>query len=186
MHALAEHVIAAARYRADGHIGLVPTSGGFGTPPLANGAERIRVDGVELVHERPGATTRVGITTLATAARFLGIEPGAPRDVYTPTTECVPDAHLGVDPAGAKALADWYAFAAGLFEELRNTYAGHKPSAVTIWPEHFDCAFEIGDGDAGTRGNYGASPGDASIPEPYLYVGPWDAERRTGRFAEHP
>ena len=26
---------------------------------------------------------------------------------------------------------------------------------------------------AGRRASYGASPGDASTPEPYLYVGPW-------------
>ena len=58
LHALAEHVLAPARYRADGHIGLVPTPGGFGTPTFGEG-ERVRVEGVELVHERPGSTRRV-------------------------------------------------------------------------------------------------------------------------------
>ena len=57
--------IAPARYRADGHIGLVATPGGFGTPHFGDG-ERIRVDGSELVHERPGTTRRVPITTLDT------------------------------------------------------------------------------------------------------------------------
>ena len=44
----------------------------------------------------------------------------------------------------------------------------------------------LGDADAGTRANFGASPGDASIPEPYLYVGPWDEARRTGFGAVRP
>lgn len=30
--------------------------------------------------------------------------------------------------------------------------------------------------DAGERANYGASPGDATIPEPYLYIGPWEVD----------
>ena len=38
----------------------------------------------------------------------------------------------------------------------------------------------------GTRANYGASPGDDTIAEPYLYVGPWDATRKTGRLGRYP
>jgi hypothetical protein len=37
-----------------------------------------------------------------------------------------------------------------------------------LWPEHFD----VGMTAAGI--NYGASPGDDQIPDPYLYVGPHD------------
>src|SRR3954471_16005697 len=85
MHALAEHVLAPLRYRNDGHIGLVPAAGGFGTPTLSDGT-RARVDGVELVYERPGATTRVGITTLGAVAQFLDVSLGAPAGVYTATT----------------------------------------------------------------------------------------------------
>ena len=39
---------------------------------------------------------------------------------------------------------------------------------------------------AGTRANYGASPGDAGICQPYLYVGPWDASRRSEKLGTHP
>ena len=51
-----------------------------------------------------------------------------------------------------------------LLDDLRETYAAHdrRPTA-TIWPEHFDLACELGDADAGTRANYGASPGDGAI-----------------------
>ena len=55
-----------------------------------------------------------------------------------------------------------------------------------MWPEHFDLACDIGDEAAGTRATYGASPGDSTIDEPYVYVGPWDKRRRTGKLAAYP
>jgi hypothetical protein len=185
LHALAEHVIAPARYRADGRIGLVPTANGFGTPAFGD-RERVRVEGIELVHERPGTTTRIGITTLHDAAAILGIPLGAPAEVYTPETTIQPDVALAVDAAGAKALAEWYALGAAALDALLATYSAHEPSGMTLWPEHFDLAAVIGDADAGTKANYGASPGDAVIETPYLYVGPWEAARRVGPFGAHP
>jgi hypothetical protein len=185
MHALAEHVLAPARYRADGHIGLVPTPGGFGTPTFGDG-ERVRVDGVELVHERPGTSTRVRITTVGAAAQFVGISPGAPAAVYTPATPCDPDRSLAVDADAAGVLAAWIALGDSMLDQLRETYAAHDPTAPTIWPEHFDLGCELGDASAGTRANYGASPGDSAIAQPYLYVGPWEASRRSGQLASQP
>ena len=44
---------------------------------------------------------------------------------------------------------------------------------VRIWPEHFDAAIDMGDGDAGRRATYGGSPGDRHHAEPYLYASPW-------------
>ncbi|MCU1468153.1 MAG: hypothetical protein JWM72_4081 [Actinomycetia bacterium] len=185
LHRLAEHVIAPARYRVDGHISLVATPGGFGTPTFGDG-ERVRVDGVELVHERPGTSTRVGITTLSAAARFVGVPLGAPVEVYTPATSCEPDAPLGVDPEAAGVLAAWFELGDAMLAELREAYATHQPTATALWPEHFDLACQLGDAAAGTLANYGASPGDAVIPQPYLYVGPFAASRRTGKLAAYP
>jgi hypothetical protein len=178
LHILAEHVIAPARYRVDGHIGLVPAPGGFGTPAFGD-KERVRVDGPEVVHERPGSTTRMPITTAEAAAEFIGVPLGAPANLYTPATTVVPDAPLGVDGAGARAFASWLEFVAACLREL----APFSPSAAQMWPEHFDYACEAGDEDAGTRANFGASPGDADIAEPYLYVGPWDPSKRVGPLA---
>jgi hypothetical protein len=83
---------------------------------------------------------------------------------------------IDVDPEGAGALADWFAFGAGVLEELR---AEAPPELAAtppqLWPEHFDVAIELGSEEAGRRANYGASPGDEEHPEPYLYVGPWTA-----------
>ena len=184
MHALAEHVLAPARYHGDGHIGLVPAPGGFGTPSFGDG-ERARVEGVELAHERPGTLTRVRITTLGAAAQFLGVPLGVPAGLYEPATPCVADDPLAPDADAARVLAAWIDVGRTLLDELRETYAAHDPSAATLWPEHFDLACELGDTEGGTRANYGASPGDGAIPEPYLYVGPWDAARRTGRLGTY-
>ena len=185
LHTLAEHVIAPARYQVDGHIWLVPTAGGFGTPTFGEG-ERVRVDGVELVHERPGSTRRIAITTLGDAAQFLGSPLGAPTEVYKPATACMPDAPLHVDADAARVLAAWLEFVASLLHELREAYATQTPTVTQLWPEHFDVALAAGDADAGTRATYGASPGDGTVPVPYLYAGPWDPNRRTAAFAAYP
>ena len=81
----------------------------------------------------------------------------------------------GADPAAAEALAEWFAFGWGVLEELRAEAADLElaPSAVQLWPEHFDIGVDFGSEASGTRANYGASPGDDDHAEPYLYVGPW-------------
>ncbi|MGI9610692.1 MAG: hypothetical protein ACR2NL_10415, partial [Acidimicrobiia bacterium] len=55
-------------------------------------------------------------------------------------------------------------------------------SEVQLWPEHFDPATELGDSDRGQRASYGASPGDAAHPEPYLYVASWSEIDRSNPY----
>jgi len=82
-----------------------------------------------------------------------------------------------VDADAAAALAAWFAFGAGVLEELRaETGLEHDPTPPQLWPEHFDVAIELGSEAAGVRAGYGASPGDEEHPEPYLYVTPWAEE----------
>ncbi len=82
----------------------------------------------------------------------------------------------GVDAAAAAALASWFAFGAGVLEELRaETALEHDPTPPQLWPEHFDVAIELGSEARGLRAGYGASPGDELHAEPYLYVVPWSA-----------
>jgi hypothetical protein len=184
LHAVAEHVLAPVRYRADGRVALVVTTGGFGTPALGDGV-RVRVDVTELVHERPGTLTRVGLTTLGAAAQFVDVPLGLPAGVYPPATPCAPEISVAVEGDAARAFAAWLDLGAVLLGELREHYGGQNATMPTLWPEHFDVAMEMGDAGAGSRANYGASPGDATIPQPYLYVGPWDAGRRRGMLGTH-
>jgi hypothetical protein len=81
-----------------------------------------------------------------------------------------------VDPEAAAALARWFAFGAGVLEELRaETPLEQHPTPPQLWPEHFDVAIELGTESGGFRAGYGASPGDEAHDEPYLYVAPWSA-----------
>ena len=89
------------------------------------------------------------------------------------TTEPLPPE---VDAAAAGALGDFYGFACSVLEQLRADEVDGEPSKVVLWPEHFDIAIDLGPESADKRATIGASPGDESHPEPYLYVTPWAAE----------
>ena len=184
MHALAEQVLSAAYFAATDHIGLRPTMRGFGTPEFGE-HERVRVDATAIVHERAGQIRRHEITSLRAAASFVGAALGAPS-VFKPATSIAPDVPLTIDRDGALALADWYALGNALLHDLRATHEDVSSTDAQLWPEHFDLACELGDEGAGTRATWGASPGDAIVPEPYLYVAPWDEARRTGDLGAYP
>lgn len=177
-HTLAEHVLAPVRHAANGKIGLRFTRSGFGTPYFRarNGVdEQARVEGTNLVVHRGETTQRKAITTVRRAATLAGIAPGAPVDLYAPTTELAPDTPLALDRQSVALLADWFGFAASVLEQLRAEASAEerRTTRVQLWPEHFDLSVELGDADAGGRGTFGASPGDDSHLEPYLYVTHW-------------
>lgn len=169
LHAVAEHVLAAALHRWDGHIGLRVTPGGFGTPEVevAGVARRARVEGAELVVEVAGRAERAPLTTLAAAAALVGVAPGAPGGLYDIATPCDPDARLAIDPDAAAVLARWFALVDAALTGLVEEVAQDDPPVAQLWPEHFDLALTM------DEVNYGGSPGDADHPTPYLYVGPW-------------
>jgi hypothetical protein len=171
LHRVAEEVVAPSR-KPDNEIALTVTPGGFGTPEFEHDGRRIqvRVDGPEIVIETDDSETRSPITTIADVAASVGEElfPGG-----------LPDdgADLGVDAEAARRLGDFYDFADSVLEAFKGALgADDDVSSTNLWPEHFDVAFEAGSEGDGRRANYGASPGDETHPEPYLYVGPWTAE----------
>ena len=129
----------------------------------------MRVDAADLVVERDGEEQRASLTTLAAAGRMVGPEllpDGLPTD----------DEPLGIDAEAAQRLGAFYALADEVLDSLRSGAAADADaSEINLWPEHFDIAFEAGSEDAGSRANYGASPGDDDHDEPYVYVGPWTA-----------
>ena len=171
-HTLAERVLAPARHRDSGHIGLRAAPGGFATPSFGAGRV-VAIEGTELVITEGGTTTRQPITTLRSAAAEVGIEPDAETGVYTATTPSDPDAVLPVDADSAARLGDWIYFGAELLGHWRRIHARDTPTEIQLWPEHFDLALDLGAEDR--RANYGVSPGDGDHPLPYVYVGPWNA-----------
>jgi hypothetical protein len=148
LHRVAEDVLKPKRELETGNeIALGFTPGGFGTPPWENGLESGAGGWIRL--EGVEIVTREGGAEIRRAAG-------------------------GIDPAGAAALADWFAFGTVVLAELVERHRDLEPAPIRLWPEHFDVATELGSEAAGRRANYGASPGDEDHAEPYLYVGPWD------------
>ena len=114
-----------------------------------------------------GEVRTAPLTTLAAAAAFVGVDPGAPP-LRTHKTALRPDATVTLDPTAMAALSAWYSSIGAALEQLRTESIanGAEASPVQLWPEDFDLATTIG------AVNFGGSPGDAHIAEPYAYVGP--------------
>jgi hypothetical protein len=138
--------IVAPARKPESEIALRYTRGGFGTP----------------FFEEDGADCQVRVEHGELVRQKRNEE----------TREPLPDVDIGA----ATALGDFYGFACSVLEELRGEEGDGDPSVVQLWPEHFDLAFELGSEKDGKRANFGASPGDDDHDEPYLYVGPWNAE----------
>lgn len=180
LHRIAVAVLAPARRRVNGKIGLRYTYGGFGTPFFGDD-EQVRVAGATLVRQRGDRVVAAPIVTLAGAAE-LALD--GPPDVAWSAGLDVPDPGdpnraLPIDPAASTFLGDWFGFAFSVLEELRVEAESVDPSRVQLWPEHFDAAFDCLSEADGRRATFGASPGDAAVDEPYLYVTPWRAESIT-------
>ena len=168
LHRLAEHVISPALYAATAKIGLRQSPGGFATPPFGDTGRVISVDADHLVDsDQSGQSRRAAITTIADAARFVGMTPGAPTSVYTPNTPLDLDAALSVDLDAAEVAAMWYELTHMALRAFADSIADDEPTEIQLWPEHFDLAMSA------DRINYGGSPGDEYIDVPYLYVGPF-------------
>lgn len=175
-HTVAEHVLARARYDANGKIGLRYTRRGVGTPWFRHrdADAQVRIEGSNVVVHRDGDTRSIPMTTVAAAAELAGVEPGAPDEVYTPATALAPNAPLVLDDRSVEFLGAWFGFAASVLEQVRaEADSPDQPSRVQLWPEHFDLSVDLGDEQAGRRGTFGASPGDDVDFDPYLYVTHW-------------
>ncbi len=94
-------------------------------------------------------------------ARRAGVTPRALRDVYTGSPEFSVDEPTDVSASAAGVLLRAFT---DRDVALRMLDPKQMP---TLWPEHFDIGISV------AEVNYGVSPGDAAIGEPYAYVGPW-------------
>jgi hypothetical protein len=154
LHGVAELVLAGPQYDASEDIRLRVTPGGFGTVTTPD----LRVEQLELVS--PTARLPLG-GTFAGLARAVGVGARSLRDVYADGPDVGYDDPILVDAEAVSLIVD--AFAIG-DEALRAFDPGQQP---VLWPEHFDV------GITSAEVNYGVSPGDAHLREPYAYVGPW-------------
>lgn len=183
LHQIAFFAIAPARYKEAGRMGLKATPGGFGTPEFDGRVAR--VEGEFLVHEEQGNMATQQITTVRSAAEFFGHEYEVEwfEDFRDPLEPVDPDDPLEVDREAGVALGIWFEFGFDLLNQLRQH--GDDSDDVTevqLWPEHFDPATELGDQDEGQRASFGASPGDAANPDPYIYVAAWSDIDRSNDY----
>lgn len=176
LHAVAELLLAGPQYRATGELRLEVTPGGFAT----YAAPHIRVDGPSLVVASRAPVAIHGRTARGLAAE-IGVEGGGPEDSYRDGSGVGMDTPLILRPDSVEVIMA--AFGTG--HEALVTF---EPAVAPIlWPEHFDVAIQVGEI------NYGLSPGDGFIDEPYVYVGvadppadpfwnaPFGAARRLGQ-----
>jgi hypothetical protein len=164
LHGIAELVIAGPQHRAHGTIRLQVSRGGF-----AGVALRAKVDGERFVWDG-GSAALTG--TCRSLAKKAGLEVGAPEGLYHDGSGVSPDEPLVIDEGAAGLIAEW-------FERGDSALRRFAPDVnPVLWPEHFDVAITVDDV------NYGVSAGDAAVPRPYAYVGPWI--QREGPFWNYP
>jgi hypothetical protein len=165
LHGVAELLLAGPQYAASGTIRLRVVPGGIATVAEPD----LRLTAAEL----SGPAGRHALAgTYAEAAAALGVTPRSLGDVYRDTAGVRADDLIEVDAGRLVVLLD--ALARG-DAALRSFAPSQEP---VLWPEHLDVGLTVGEV------NFGVSPGDALIPEPYAYVGPWTP--RSGTFWNQP
>ena len=177
---VATHVVARARWSHGGRFGLVATPSGLATPHFGDDDTVVRLAGTTLIVERRtsdgvlAATLALPGASLAAAATFVGTDLDGP---FSPGADAPavgdPDAPLALGSESAAVALGWYATGARVLDAVLPRLS--RPTAAQLWPEHFDLGLSGTTAAGGV--NLGASPGDAGVTEPYLYVGPWTADR---------
>lgn len=154
LHGVAELVLAGPQYRATGKLRLSVVPDGFATTLTP----RLRVDGCRVADAEGIAVAIDGRTPRALGAE-LGLAAGRPDGAYGGGSGVDPDERLSLNADQAGVIME--ALALG-HQALVAFAAGETP---VLWPEHFDVAIRL------DNMNFGVSPGDGFIAEPYAYVG---------------
>ena len=177
---VATHVLARARFAADGRFGLRATPSGIGTPAFGPDGDVLRITGGLLVREfrtdRGARTSVVEIIgrSLADLADWAGVDLDAPFDAGREAPPVGDTSRvIDVSRAGCEAVCSWFGVAALAIDGILHLVT--DPSVVQLWPEHFDLGLDVETPHG--RVNLGGSPGDTGHPDPYLYVGPWADDR---------
>jgi hypothetical protein len=154
LHGVAELVLAGPQYRASGRLRLRVIPGGFATteaPALRVEGDRVLVPG--------GAVVAIDGRTPRDLGAALGVTAGRPEGVYAGGSGVDLDEKLTLDVDSTAVVMR--ALATG--RDALRAFAPDEPPV--LWPEHFDVAIRLQDL------NYGVSPGDSFLGEPYAYVG---------------
>jgi hypothetical protein len=156
LHGVAELVLAGPQHASVDTVRLRVTPGGFATsaadPPC-------RLLGPDV--QRGPRTASVNGSTPRALAAALGLVARTLGHVYSDGSGVGLDEVLRIDDDAVHSLTE--AWSAG-DDALRRLDPDQQP---VLWPEHFDVGISL------DQVNYGVSPGDATSPLPYAYVGPW-------------
>ncbi len=176
------HVVARRRHELSGRFGLRPGAASLQSPLAGPNDEVVRITPAGLVVERRGDGGWFGSTmawsgsTLGSAATFVTVDLDAPFSVGDDTPPVGDRAvALDVDPVSVSCLVDWYMFGQRVLDRVLADVGDRSPTVAQVWPEHFDLGCDVAGGSS--RVNLGASPGDGTHADPYLYLGPWGPER---------
>ena len=164
LHAVAEHVLAGPQYRATGRLRLGVVAGGFATTTLT---PRLMVDG-SLVAGAAGVWAAQRGPPPPPHRGGGGVAGGRPQRGEKDRAGVDPDETLAVDPGEVGVIMG----ALALGHDALTAFAADE--TPVLWPEHFDVAIRVDDV------NFGVSPGDGFIAEPYAYIGvaaPHDGDR---------
>jgi len=174
LHAVAEQIIAGHQWRALGTIRLTVRPYGFSSRDLPTPPHRLAVDGTDLVVGDHRLALAGSLGALAAAA---GVACRGPEGVYPLALTLGPDDELRVDAEAAGEMSRAWVLGDSVLRAFGSLHhrGGLEP---VLWPEHLDVAVSL------DEVNYGVSPGDEAIPEPYAYVGPH--RRRAGEFWNAP
>jgi hypothetical protein len=168
LHGIAEHLLAAHQRRVTGSIRLQVRDGALSTADLPTG--RLELRSGYLVRHPEGLVVPVR-GTFAELAVELGVEFGMPDPPYVSASGCGPDTPACLDPAATALIEDAWRIGHRALRRL----SGQQP---VVWPEHLDVAITL------DEVNYGVSPGDSHLEQPYAYVGPHTP--RAGDFWNAP
>jgi hypothetical protein len=180
LHTVAAHVLGRRRFVVSGRFGLRASPGGIATPTFGDDFETVRVSGLSLVREVGADTTSLALngSTLRLLGNFVDVHLDEPFSVGADTPVLGDlDAPLALEPATVDAIADWFALAWHVLDDVLGSLPdGAGATTIQLWPEHFDAATTVTVPRAEPV-NLGFSPGDGFEAEPYVYVGPWSGER---------
>lgn len=179
LHAVAEGLLAGPQYRATGTIRLAVRPGGFATSRAYGDFTLIAIEGTDLLVLRGDRPLRLPLTgTCGDLAAGAGLPVDRLDDVYPGSVRPEPSTRIEVDPNAAATLAAAWNLGDRALRAFGARVTGSPDPDPVLWPEHLDVAIAVDGSD------YGVSPGDDVIPEPYAYVS--SAAPRSGAFWNQP